>query len=198
MFELAWAHSQVEHRHSDRFGESAHLFQRLASHIIFAGSALRADRPVLAGNRLGQEGLWRFGISGDRPIVLARFQNADQLRLAQELIAAQSISPHQGARVRPRLARAKSRADTRKSFARSFWVSFAPTAAPTGSTSRAACSCDTVAVMREDERILLQAAARVVLVGDRGSLASQLDRTEWRHPLPAALAALARSRQAGR
>ena len=38
--------------------------------------------------------------------------------------------------------------------------------------------------MTDDERILLQAAARVVLVGDRGSLASQLDRTEWRHPCP--------------
>ena len=45
VFELAWAHSQVEHRHSDHFGENAHLFQRLGSHIIFAGSALRADRP---------------------------------------------------------------------------------------------------------------------------------------------------------
>ena len=90
VFELAWAHSQVEHRHSDRFGEDAHLFQRLASHVIFAGSALRADRAVLAANRLGQEGLWRFGISGDRPIVLARFEGTDQLRLAQELIAAQT------------------------------------------------------------------------------------------------------------
>ena len=43
--------------------------------------------------------------------------------------------------------------------------------------------------MSEDERILLQAAARVVLVGDRGSLASQLDRTERYAPLPARFAA---------
>ena len=98
VFELAWAHSQVEHRHGDRFGEDAHLFQRLASHVIFAGSALRADRSVLAANRLGQEGLWRFGISGDRPIVLARFQNADQLRLAQDLIAAQAYLRTGGSR----------------------------------------------------------------------------------------------------
>ena len=90
VFELAWAHSQVEHRHNDRFGEDSHLFQRLASHVIFAGSALRADRAVLAANRLGQEGLWRFGISGDRPIILAQFEGTDQLRLAHELIAAQT------------------------------------------------------------------------------------------------------------
>ncbi len=43
--------------------------------------------------------------------------------------------------------------------------------------------------MSEDERVLLQAAARVVLVGDRGSLASQLDRTERYAPLPARLVA---------
>jgi cyclic beta-1,2-glucan synthetase len=48
VFELAWAHSQVEHRHSDHFGEDSHLYQRLASHVIFAGSALRGDRPALA------------------------------------------------------------------------------------------------------------------------------------------------------
>ena len=42
--------------------------------------------------------------------------------------------------------------------------------------------------MQDDEKILLQAAVHVVLVGDRGSLASQLDRTEWRHPLPGPLA----------
>ena len=69
VFELAWAHSQIEHRHGDRFGEDAHVFQRLASHVIFAGSALRADRSVLAANRLGQEGsvaVWHFGRSADR------------------------------------------------------------------------------------------------------------------------------------
>ena len=57
VFELAWAHSQIEHRHDDRHGADGHLFQRLASHVIFAGSALRPDRSVLAANRLGQEGL---------------------------------------------------------------------------------------------------------------------------------------------
>ena len=43
------------------------------------------------------------------------------------------------------------------------------------------------AELLEDGKILIQAAARAVLVGDRGSLASQLDRTELRHPLPSPL-----------
>ncbi len=44
------------------------------------------------------------------------------------------------------------------------------------------------AVMQDEEKILLLAAARVVLANDRGSLANQLDRTEWHHPLPAPVA----------
>ena len=36
----------------------------------------------------GPAGLWRFGISGDRPIVLARIAGTDQLPLARQLLAA--------------------------------------------------------------------------------------------------------------
>ncbi len=51
-FELAWAQSQVEHRHHGT-GADAHLYQRLASHIIFAGSALRAEPSVAAARSPG-------------------------------------------------------------------------------------------------------------------------------------------------
>ena len=44
-FELAWAHSQVEQRHRNWSPEDAHLFQRLAAHVLFAGPALRAAPP---------------------------------------------------------------------------------------------------------------------------------------------------------
>ena len=38
------------------------------------------------GNRLGQPGLWPYAISGDLPIVLARFSSPKQSNLAGELI----------------------------------------------------------------------------------------------------------------
>src|SRR5262249_12516388 len=87
-FELAWAHIQVEHRHQGRPAEDVHLYQRLVAHIVFAGDALRAEPAVLARNRLGQEALWRFGISGDRPIVLVRIAAVDELPLARQLLEA--------------------------------------------------------------------------------------------------------------
>ena len=69
-FELAWAHSQVELHHYHLTTEDVHLFQRLAAHLIYTGPFLRAAPTCWPANRQGQPGLWRHGISGDKPIVL--------------------------------------------------------------------------------------------------------------------------------
>ena len=72
-FELAWAHSQIEHRHRGWSPEEAHLFQRLG-----VARRLRRLRAAAGTGRRrrrtgsGQADLWRYGISGDRPIVLVR------------------------------------------------------------------------------------------------------------------------------
>ena len=86
-FELAWAHSLIEHRHRSWSPQEIHLFQRLASHIIYAGSALRAAPAVVAANRQGPSDLWRHGISGDRPIVLARIAGGSETGLARQLLS---------------------------------------------------------------------------------------------------------------
>ncbi len=187
-FELAWAHSQVEHRHHDRSGADAHLFQRLASHIIFASGALRAEPAVLARNQLGQPGLWRFGISGDRPIVLARIATADQLPLARQLLAAHAYLRLRGLEFDLVLLDEES-----GSYLDELNRQLLETVRAAGSLERVdqpgGVFVRKASQMSEDERVLLQAAARAVLIGDRGSLASQLDRTERYAPLPARLAA---------
>ena len=187
MFELAWAHSQIEHRHDDRQGADAHLFQRLASHVIFAGSALRPDRSILSANRLGQEGLWRFGISGDRPIMLGQFQNTDQLRLAQELIAAQSYLRARGLEI-DLVFLSEEPGGYEEALRQRLLELARADGGPDRLNQPGGIFVLKAAVMQDDEKVLLQAAAHVVLVGDRGSLASQLDRTGWRHPLPGPLA----------
>src|ERR1051326_5410653 len=68
--------------------ENLHIYQRLAGHVIYANGTLRADPKIAAGNQQGQTALWRYGISGDKPIVLARIAEVEQLPLIQHLIAA--------------------------------------------------------------------------------------------------------------
>src|SRR5678815_4046359 len=67
--ELAWTHSQVTLRHLNASEADAQLYARLASALIYADSARRANPGVLLKNRRGQSGLWSYGISGDAPLV---------------------------------------------------------------------------------------------------------------------------------
>jgi cyclic beta-1,2-glucan synthetase len=97
-FELAYAHSQVELRHLHVTAEELHLYQRIAAHVIYAGTGLRHMESV-AVNRLGQQDLWRFGISGDLPIVVLRFAQADDLALVQLLLRAHGYWRLKGLRV---------------------------------------------------------------------------------------------------
>ncbi len=84
------AHSQVEHRHRNWSPDEAHLFQRLAAHVLYAGSALRAPAPLLAANRQGQPALWRYGISGDLPIILVRIAEGSEMPLVRQVLTAPS------------------------------------------------------------------------------------------------------------
>ena len=90
MFELAWAHSQIEHRHSDRFGEAAHLYQRLAAHVLFAGSALRADRQVLRTTRWARKASGPSGSRATGRLWSRGSVHPIELHLARELLAAQT------------------------------------------------------------------------------------------------------------
>ncbi len=67
---LAWTQAQVQlypPRHRLRRG---HLFQRLASHVLYSNPALRPSSDVLTRSEGGPSALWAHGISGDLPIVL--------------------------------------------------------------------------------------------------------------------------------
>ncbi len=187
-FELAWAHIQVEHRHHDRSGQDAHLYQRLASHIVFAGGALRADPSVLLSERLGQPELWRFGISGDRPIVLARIAGVGELPLARQLLAAHAYLRLRGLEFDLVLLDEEP-GDYLDELNRQLLDAVRAAGAAERIDQPGGVFVRRESQMTEDERILLQAAARVVLVGERGPLAGQLDRTERHGPPPPRFAA---------
>ena len=55
------------------------LYQRLAAHLIYAGPTLRADPQVIAANTPRPARALAHGISGDRPIVLVRLDEPEEL-----------------------------------------------------------------------------------------------------------------------
>jgi len=89
-FELSWTHSQVVLRQINANEADAQLYARLASSVIYANPALRADTAVLAKNQRGQSALWAYSISGDLPIVLLLISDNTNIILAKQLIQAQA------------------------------------------------------------------------------------------------------------
>jgi cyclic beta-1,2-glucan synthetase len=182
-FELAWAHSRLELRHHGLEVEDAHLFQRLAGHVLFPGPALRAPVDVLQANRQGLPGLWRQGISGDLPIMLVRLGDTATMPLWHEVLTAHTYLRARGLRfdlvglieemsgyheeVYQQAQAAVRASDSRHLADR-----------PGGIFVRKTSH------VPEEDRVLLLTAARVVLAGDQGSLGTQIDVREGGPALP--------------
>jgi cyclic beta-1,2-glucan synthetase len=88
VFDLSWTHSQVVLRQINASEADAQLYGRLASSILFSNSLFRADPAILINNHRGQSGLWGYSISGDLPIVLLKVEKQTNMHLVKQLIQA--------------------------------------------------------------------------------------------------------------
>ncbi|HET6603087.1 MAG TPA: glucoamylase family protein [Xanthomonadaceae bacterium] len=88
VFDLAWTHSQVVRRQINATPADAQQYEQLAGMVVFAQPALRAERSVILQNRRGQAGLWGQAISGDHPIVLVRIADAANIELVRQMVQA--------------------------------------------------------------------------------------------------------------
>jgi len=88
VFDLASTHSWVTLRQINATESDAQLYGRLASSVLYANAALRAEAGLLVKNRRGQSGLWGYAISGDLPIVLLKIGDAASIELVRQLVQA--------------------------------------------------------------------------------------------------------------
>ena len=146
---------------------------QILSALIYSFKAVRASPETIAANRLGQPGLWRFGISGDYPILLVELDNPKQVDLVREALQVHKylrsrrfmmdvvILNHQqtdyGAELNGMLYRLVSRMNGEE------WLN-----------QRGGIYILYGDQMRPEERTLLQTAARVLLIGANGSLGNQM------------------------
>ncbi len=81
---LAWGYARAELQHYGLRGTDAATLQRLASLVLFPGA--RASAP--STDNLGIETLWRVGLAGDRPYLLAIVHEPSEMRFVQSLLRA--------------------------------------------------------------------------------------------------------------
>ncbi len=85
---LAWTFAQVQLHYLRIEPEEAQWFQALANHVLFPDASLRPDPEFLKLNRLGASALWRYGISGDRPMVVLRIRTSEEMDIVWQLLRA--------------------------------------------------------------------------------------------------------------
>jgi cellobiose phosphorylase len=174
VFDLAWTHSQVTLHQLDVTEAEAQLYGRLASALIYADPARRANHGVLLNNRRGQNGLWSYGISGDSPIVLLRISDTEKIEIVRQLIQAHSYWRMKGLTVDLVIL------NEDVSVYRQSLQDQITTLISSGIEAQMLDKPGGIFVRRleqipNDDRVLLQAAARIVLDDEKGTLAQQLE-----------------------
>jgi cyclic beta-1,2-glucan synthetase len=181
---LAWTQAQVQLHHLGIEADEAHLFQRLANRILYSDPSLRPSAGLLASNEQGAPGLWAHGISGDLPIVLVRIDEAQDLDIVRQLLRAHEywrlklldvdlvILNEQGTTY------AQDLQESLETLVRTSQSILVHEHQP-GHGGVYVLRGDRLSI---DDRTLLQAAARAVLLSRRGTLADQvirLERPNW-------------------
>jgi hypothetical protein len=180
-FAGAKAHGETDVRELGLQPDEIGLFNRLAAAVIYTNASLR-DLDAVAANRLGQPALWPHSISGDLPIVLVRVAGVNDEAVVRQLVRWRVyarrrglksdlvILDERGGEPADQLRKELETGISSKVFGKLGGVFFL-----------------TADKMTNDDAVLLAAAARAVLGGDRGSLTEQIDRSALQNTVNQAL-----------
>ena len=177
---LAWTRAQVQLHHLGIGHDEAHLFQMLANSVLYSNASLRPSSDVLIRSTLERSALWAHGISGDLPIVLVRIDDAQDVEIIRQLLRA-----HEYWRTKQLSADVVIMNEQPPSYAQELRVSLE--ALVHGSQLRLSQGTSGVGgkivllraeLVSAQERVLLQAVARVVLLSRRGTLSEQIVRSQ--------------------
>jgi cellobiose phosphorylase len=177
VFELAWTHSQVDLRRLEATEADTQLYERLASHLLYANPGLRAPRSVIAHNQRDQSGLWAYAISGDLPIMLIRIADRQHISTVRQLLQAHAYFRLKGLKA-DLVIWNEDPSGYRQVLQEDILGATAAVGAsdlvdrPGGIFIRRA---DQVS---EEDKVLMQTVARLIVVGRDGTLAEQLNRPQ--------------------
>jgi cyclic beta-1,2-glucan synthetase len=87
-FSKARYESELELQQLEIGSPQIERFQKLLSALLYPQPGLRASSAILSRNAQGQSGLWAYGISGDYPICLIQVSDEAELSVVQDLIEA--------------------------------------------------------------------------------------------------------------
>ena len=174
IFELAWTHSHVLLRQLNVTEAERRYMVDWRVRWFTLRRCAGPTPAILARNRRGQSGLWGYGISGDLPIVLVRIRDRSKYRTRSPddagpcILADEGTGGRSGDLERRRLGLSAESAG----HDHGAWSPPAPrrrwSIKPGGIFVRRGEQ------MSEEDRVLLQTVARVVLFDEAGTLVEQV------------------------
>lgn len=170
IFGHSWTHNQVLLRQLDMTEGEAQLYEKMASAVIYASHYHRSARDIIAMNQLGQARLWGYSISGDLPIVLLRMSESAHLHMVRQLMQAQAYWRRKGLIVDLVILNEES-AGYRQNLQEEI-LNMKNARAVTDYVG--GIFVQIAELMPPEDRILLQAIARLVFIDKNGSLAEQI------------------------
>jgi cellobiose phosphorylase len=175
VFDLAWTHTWVTLRQINATESDAQLYARLASSILHANASLRAEPGALLRNRRGQPGLWSHAISGDLPIVLLQVGDAENIDLVRRMVQAHAYWRLKGLAV-DLVIWNEDRGGYRQLLQDQIQGLVAAGVEAHVIDRPGGIFVRRVEQISDEDRILMQSAARVIITDRRGSLMDQLSR----------------------
>ncbi len=175
--ELSWPHSQVVLRQLNASEADAQLYSRLANSVIYVNPLLRADASILIRNHRGQSGLWGYAISGDLPIVLVRLKSQDNIELVRQLVQAHAYWRSKGL-VIDLVIWNEDHAGYRQLLQEQILGLISSVTGANEIDRPGGIFVRLIDQISEEDRILFQSVARVILSDGRGTLAEQINRRD--------------------
>lgn len=90
-FELARARVEAENRYLGLKGEQIETYQKLLSYLIFDNPLRKKRIEQLPKKIYKQSDLWKYGISGDLPILLIKIKDVNDIEIVQEILKAYEL-----------------------------------------------------------------------------------------------------------
>lgn len=177
VMELAWTHNQVVLRQLNASEADAQVYGRLANSVIYANPLLRADAAILARNRRGQSALWSYAISGDLPIVLVQIRDLVNIKLILQLVQAHAYWRSKGLAV-DLVIWNEDHAGYRQVLQEQILNLIASVTGAHTIDRPGGIFVRLLDQISDEDRILFQSVARVVLSDSSGTLTEQVNRRE--------------------
>ena len=90
-FELNKAKTEAEITYLGLKGEDIEIYQKMLSYLIFQNSLKKVINENIKEDIYMQSDLWKYGISGDLPIILVKIKDANDMHIIYDILKAQEF-----------------------------------------------------------------------------------------------------------